>query len=342
MREQRVRSARRTGAGLRGNLAPRARPDPDLLAPPLPRPVPPPSPDAPRSAAGTWLGLTLVVLVWGLNFAVIKVPLEVMPPFAVNLWRFLVSLVVLGALHAADARRRGHGVFDALRAAPGAIVALGLVAHVGYQSGFIVGIDRVTAGLGALIMAMSPLWTALIAHAVGTDRLRGRAWLGVALGVVGAALVVSTPRPDAAPTAGSGVVILVGATVAWALYTALSRPVYARGVSTIGFTFWGVAAAMPFIVGLGLWETPETDWARVGPAVWAALLFSGGLSTGLAYGLWNAAVERVGPARTAAFSNLVPFAGVAAGVLLLGEALVPLQVAGGVVVIAGLAVLRRA
>ena len=82
-------------------------------------------------------------------------------------------------------------------------------------------------------------------------------------------------------------------------------------------------------------------WDRFGLAFWAAIVFSGGLSTGLAYGIWNAAVRAVGPARTAMFSNAVPVVGVAAGVLVLGEPLLPLQLAGGALVIAGVLSVRR-
>ena len=74
---------------------------------------------------------------------------------------------------------------------------------------------------------------------------------------------------------------------------------------------------------------------------WAALRYSGALSTGVAYWLWYDAVLRVGPSRAAAFSNLTPSVGVAAGVVLLGEPLVLRQVLGGVFVIAGLVVMRR-
>ena len=303
----------------------------------------PPVPDSPaRRGLPVEVGLSAVVLIWGLNFAVIKVPLAVMPPFTVNLFRFVVSVGVLGALHVADARRRGQSPFHSLRVAPWAVLGLGVMAHGVYQGGFILGIDRVTAGMGALLIATSPLWTALIGHALGIDRLRGASWLGVALGLAGAALVI-VGRPESEAEASlSGVVFLLVGSVAWALYTVLSRPVFEKGVSPMGFTFWGVLAAMPVIAGLGLWEMGGTRWAEVGAPEWAAIAFSGGLSTGIAYGLWNAAVRRVGPTRTAMFSNLVPVVGVLAGAVLLKESVLPLQIAGGVLVIAGLVVMRRA
>jgi drug/metabolite transporter (DMT)-like permease len=304
---------------------------------------------APPSAASQpsgWLaeaGLLFVVAVWGLNFAVIKVPLDVMDPFTVNLFRFAVALGALGALHAWDARQRREGFWDALRMEPLAVVGLGLLAHVVYQTAFILAIDRLTAGMGALLMATAPLWTALIAHASGVDRLRGAAWAGVALGLAGAALVV-LGRPTGAEVSGTaaGIVLLLGGAFAWAVFTVLARPVINRGVSPIGLTFFGLLAAFPALAAMGASGVGSAEWARVGWEVWAALVFSGGLSIAAAYAIWNGAVRRIGPSRTALYSNLVPFAGVAAGAVLLDEAVVLLQVAGGALVVLGLVVVRRA
>ena len=287
-------------------------------------------------------GLLLVVLVWGLNFAVIKVPLEVMDPFTVNLFRFAVALVTLGALHWRAARQRPEPFWHALRVAPLAVVGLGLLAHVVYQTGFILGIDRLTAGMGALLMATAPLWTSLFAHAFGVDRLRGAAWAGVGLGLLGAALVI-LGRPSGGEIAGTGlgIVLLLAGAFAWAVFTVLARPILQRGVSPIGLTFFGLLAAFPFLVALGAPGLATVEWERAGWEVWAALVFSGALSIAAAYAIWNLAVRQIGPSRTALYNNLVPFVGVASGAVLLGERVVPLQLVGGVLVIAGLVVVRR-
>ena len=69
---------------------------------------------------------------------------------------------------------------------------------------------------------------------------------------------------------------------------------------------------------------------------------SGGLSTGIAYLLWNLAVHHVGPSQTAIFSNLVPFVALLAAFVLLGDPITLLQLAGGVLIIGGLVLMRRA
>ncbi|MEM1055842.1 MAG: DMT family transporter [Bacteroidota bacterium] len=287
-------------------------------------------------------GLFAVVLVWGLNFAIIKVPLDVMDPFTVNLFRFAVALAVLAVLHAWLAPQRGERFTEAVRLAPGAVIGLGLVAHVVYQTSFILGIDRLTAGMGALLMATAPLWTAVIGHASGVDRLKPSGWLGVGLGLLGAALVI-LGRPTAGELDGTavGIAFMLAAAFGWALFTVLARPVLNRGVSPLGLTFWGLLFAFPILVAMGAPGLATMEWDRSGWQVWSALIYSGALSIGVAFVVWNLAVRRIGPSRTAIYSNLVPFAGVASGAVLLNEPIVPLQVAGGALVIAGLVVVRR-
>ena len=282
-----------------------------------------------------------VVLIWGLNFAIIKVPLEVAPPFVVNLLRFVVSLVVLGALHVSQTRKRGVSPLATFQIGRWRVVGIGLLGIAIYQVGFILGVDRVTAGMGALLIASSPMWTVLTGHLMGIDRLRPAGWAGIGLGLLGVGLV-TLGRPEARLGGDtSGVVLMLLAAFAWGLYTTLARPVLDRGASPVGLTFWGIVISFPILVALAAPDIADTPWDRLGVWEWAAIVFSGGLSTGLAYGIWNAAVKAVGPSKTAAFSNLVPFVGLGAGAVLLGEPIRALQVVGGALIVAGVVVARR-
>ncbi len=287
------------------------------------------------------VGLTLVVLFWGLNFAAIKVPLEVLPPLVVNVIRFAISASVLGAIHAVRCRARGVPMAVTFKAGAWQVIGLGLLGQVIYQVGFILGIARTTAGAAAILIAASPLVTAAAGHLLGVDRLKRIGWIGFAVSLAGVGLVV-TAKPDADVHGDAvGIALLLGAAVAWGLSTVWSRTLLDRGATSVGLSFWGVLLAVPILGALAIPDLGGIDWAGVGWKPWAALLYSGALSTGVAYWLWYDAVQRVGPSRAAAFSNLTPFVGVAAGVVLLGEPLVLRQVLGGVFVIAGLVVMRR-
>ncbi len=296
-----------------------------------------------RSSVRYDAALLLVVVIWGLNFPIIKVPLEVMHPFTVNLFRFVVSTGTLALIWAVEARRTSQPFFSVLAERPWNIVGLGMIGHVGYQVLFILGVSRTGAGNAALIIASSPMWTALLGHVLQVEQLRSRQWGGLILSFAGVVVVVLTGSGEllfSNETFLGNVLMLFGA-VFWALYTVLSRPLLNSGIPPLGLTFFGVVMAMPILGGLGLFTLSETVWTGVDANIWLALLFSGGLSTGLAYALWNIAVRRVGPSQTAAFSNLVPFVALVAAYFLLGESITLAQLGGGALIVGGLVLLRR-
>lgn len=294
-----------------------------------------------RSPLASEVGLLVTILIWGVNFAVIKVPLAVAEPFVVNLLRFVVSLSVLGVLHLGQARQRGVSPWATFEIGRWRVVGIGLLGIAVYQVGFILGVDRVTAGMAALLIASSPMWTVLTSHVLGIDRLRPLGWAGVGLGLLGVGLV-TLGRPEARLGGDtSGVLLMLLASLAWGIYTTLSRPLLDRGASPLGLTFWGIVVSFPILIALAIPDLRTTDWGRFGAWEWAAIVYSGGLSTGVAYGIWNAAVKAVGPSKTAAFSNLVPFVGLGAGAVLLGEPVRLLQVAGGLMIVAGVVATRR-
>jgi drug/metabolite transporter (DMT)-like permease len=299
-----------------------------------------PPPRSPRSD----LALLVVVLIWGLNFPIIKVALDPMPPYVVNAFRFAVSAVVLGGIHGWRTRRTPGAFWAPVREHGRTVVGLGLLGYVVYQWCFIVGVDATSAGSAALIIASSPVWTAVIARLLGMERLPLGAWGGLGLSLAGTALVVVAGH--GAPTFASdtlfGNALMLGGAVLWAAYTVLSRPVLKAGVSATGLAFFGILVSLPVLWGLGARELGAVAWADVDLAVWAAILFSGGFSTGIAYALWNAAVQRVGPSATAIYNNLVPVVALASGAVLIGERVTPYQVLGGALILGGLFLMRRA
>ena len=165
--------------------------------------------------------------------------------------------------------------------------------------------------------------------------------MGLAIGIIGVVLVIIGQTNGQIDGDAIGAFLMLAAAGAWGLTTVFTRPLLDKGASPLGVTTAGLWVAYPVLFGMGLWGIGDMDWSQVGAIEWSALIYSGGLSTGVAYWVWNVAVKRVGPSRTAAFANLVPVVGVAAGALLLRETITPLELAGGALVIAGLMVMRR-
>ncbi len=287
--------------------------------------------------------LLFVVLVWGFNFPIIKAVLEVMPPHAMNFFRLVFSALLLGGFYAARQRKRGLAFFAPLRAYTGPVIALGLLGYLVYQVTFIVGINHTAAGSAALIMASVPLWSALLGHLFRFERLRGLAWFGLMLTLSGTAAIVllGGKEIDFGGAVLFGNLVMLAAAILWGAYTAFNRPVL-RHVSPLELTFLGLLVALPFLFVVALPEFEAVEWHRVNGWIWLALLYSGGFSTGLAPVLWSASVQNVGAAHTAAFGNLVPFIALFSSYVLLAEPILPAQILGGLLIIGGIVIMRRA
>jgi drug/metabolite transporter (DMT)-like permease len=105
-------------------------------------------------------------------------------------------------------------------------------------------------------------------------------------------------------------------------------------------TAWTLWVGTPVLVILGWPELDGVDLAGLGLATWLSIVYAGVLAISLAYLLWNLGIRRLGNARTAVYSNLVPVVALAAAWLALGERPTPLQLAGAAVILAGLTLTR--
>jgi drug/metabolite transporter (DMT)-like permease len=282
----------------------------------------------------------LLVLLWGVNFAAIKSALAEINVLAFGALRFGLAALVLSAVVWA----RGEGLGFARREWP-AVAALGLVGHTAYQLLFTFGLDRTSTGHSALMMALVPVIVAVIGTARGLERLSAQRWMGVGLSFAGIALVVLGGEGGGrASVLGDGLV-LAGA-VAWSLYTVFGGPLMARHspVKLTAVTMIVGAAGLAALAAAGLAGQPgllDQDWAAVTPRGWGLYLYStlGGLV--VAYVIWYTGVQRLGGARTAVYSNLVPVVALVMGWFAFGERLGPIQAAGALVALAGVWLARR-
>ncbi len=287
--------------------------------------------------------LLFTILVWGLNFPVVKAVLEIMHPHVLNAFRFVVSAAVLGGAYVRHRRRRGLSLWQPLKEHPLQIGALGILGFVFYQFSFIVGLSYTTAGNAALIMASAPLWTAVVGRTFRTERLQGASWFALLIVLAGTFVVVmgGAEEVDLGSETFVGNLIMLLAAVFWGGYTAFSKPVLSY-LSATGLTFLSLLFALPFLFGIAIPFYADTDWSQIRLIHWAAILFSGGLSTGLAITIWNNAVSMVGASNTAVYGNLVPLVALGFSYVILGESIYFAQIAGGALVIGGVLVMRRA
>lgn len=283
--------------------------------------------------------LVLTVVLWGVNFPVLKVALESFDPMVLNAVRLTLSAVVLAVLYA---RRPNGAFFDPIRVIPGQVVGLGLLGFFAFPVVFLLGVARTTAGTAALIMASAPLWTAVVGQVLGIERISRRAWVGIGVAVVGTALVVvaGTQAVDLTGSTLLGNALVALAAALWGSYTTLNRRALDH-TTPLGLTVFGIAAALPALWLVALPTVGAVAWGSVPAVGWGAAAFAGVFGTGLGFVWWAAGVKAVGPSRTGVYNNGVPIVALALGAVVLGESIGVVQVVGAVLTLVGVTVVRQ-
>lgn len=278
--------------------------------------------------------LLFMVVIWAVNFSVAKVALEELSPLAFNALRFPLAAALLYLIM----RSRGPVPMPARAELP-SVLALGLLGNMMYQMCFIFGLDRTRAGNASLLLASTPIMTALLSAALGHERVRPRVWLGVVGTFGGILLVVLGGRGvvEAGRATLVGDLIMFGASIAWAFYTVGSRPFVDR-YGALPVTAWTLWIGTTGLVLAGFGDILRISWERVSPLTWVAVVYAGVLSIGVAYIIWYYGVEKLGNTRTSTYSNLTPVIALLVAWMWLGEVPTAAQIAGMVVILSGVSV----
>ncbi len=286
--------------------------------------------------------LLLLVLIWGVNFAAIKTALLEINVTAFAILRFTLATGVIMALVVI----RGEPLGIPRRHWP-AVIGLGLVGHTLYQLLFTYGLEMTTSGRSALMLALVPVFVAIIGTLVGFDRLSAQRWAGVGLSFVGIVLVTlgrsTGGSAGLAPLTGgtvAGDLLVLSAALGWALYTVFGSAMLEEH-SPLKLT--GVTMAVGTI-GLAIVGWPglvAQDWASVGLQTWGLYTYATLAGLVVAYTIWYTGVRHLGGTRTAVYSNLVPVVALIFGWLAMGERLGTLQIVGALVALFGVWITRR-
>jgi drug/metabolite transporter (DMT)-like permease len=285
----------------------------------------------------TDLLLLLMTVIWGSNFTAIKYSIgDNLLPLSFNGLRFVLAsiLIVIAAYASGGNLRVARG--DGWR-----LFVWGLFANTFYQSLFIIGMSYTKAGNAALILATTPMFTAVISRIRRQEYFTARGIAGLFLAFGGIVLIILSGETEIGiGETMVGDCLLVTSTVCWSLYTVGSK----RLVHTYGSmkaTAFMMITGTPLLLLVCAPSLLRQDWSRVQPIAWAGLLYSSVFAIALAYIIWNHGVQKIGSTRTAIYSNITPIVAVLVAWPALGEAPTPGQVIGAVVIFVGTYLVRR-
>jgi drug/metabolite transporter (DMT)-like permease len=286
-----------------------------------------------------WVALVTVYVVWGSTYLGIRYAIGAdtgqpgLPPLLMAGTRYVIA----GALMFAYAARRpaADGEPDRLgRRQWLACAVVGTLLLLGGNGLVTLAERHVASGIAAVIIALVPIWTALIGLALRTDKLPPVGIAGLAIGFAGA-FVLANPT-GAGHLAPGGVLMLLGATLSWSAgtYYGRSAPVPRRPLVMTAMEMLTGGAAMT-LVSVVSGDAFTLHLGAVGWKAWVAyayLVVIGSMVAFTAY-VWLVRNARLSLVTTYAYVN--PAVAVLLGALFLGERLTPRALVASALILAG-------
>ncbi len=271
------------------------------------------------------------VLLWGLNFTVTKYLISHgWSPLAYATIRYFLAI----ALFAGYTFRRERSFAIERRDIKLVLLAGGLIFC--NQLCFVYALKFTQASTVGLLLGTTPMFMGAISATLGLERLGRAFWIGAIVTVVGVALVALSSGH--AGSSAKGVLLAIALALTWSAYSIAIAPMMRRyspfriSAVVLATGWFPLAAAGAHQVVAQQFNFGWLAWLGFGYAVVGPLFL-----TNL---LWFTAIDRVGPSRAALFANFEPFLAVVFAVVLLSDRLYAMEIVGGVLILAGIALER--
>ncbi|HEY5059854.1 MAG TPA: DMT family transporter [Gaiellaceae bacterium] len=268
------------------------------------------------------------VLLWALNVTVTKYMFDHgWLPLAYGTIRYFAAISLFWIF-----TYRREGSFRIARS-DWKLVGIAAVMIFLNQLCFVYSLKLGHASTVSLLFGTTPVFVALLSVVFRLGRLRRAFWFGAGLTFVGVALIAAASGTGFSADM-KGNVIAIGTALTWACYTIAIAPLMRRYSP---FRISAVVLALGW-VPLAIVGIPQVSHQHFafGWKVWLGFGFAVVGPLFLTNILWFTAVDIVGAARATLFNNLQPFFGVFFAIVLLSESLHPLEIAGGVLIFAGI------
>ncbi|MFW5399928.1 DMT family transporter [Yersinia sp. 1252 StPb PI] len=278
------------------------------------------------------LCVVLSTFFWGSNFNVAALIVNHVSPLLAATERFVIASVTILAV----LLLRERNSWIVLKKNYLAFVLLGLCGITGFNLAFFIGLQTTTPINGALIMATSPITTALLFTLCERQKISRVQCVGMLISLLGVLLVISKGSISNLLNMefNQGDMIILLGNIAWAAYTVGCRK-YTVGATPLQITSFTMLFGTLGIVMFAYYtEGTFSGLYNISAFNHGALIYMGIAGSVLAYLFWNVGIKNLGAANTAVFFNLVP---VFTMILAIFNHILPtgLQLSGAVLVIAG-------
>ena len=290
---------------------------------------------APRLDLTSALLLLFLSVLWGASFLFAKIAVGAIPVFVALAARVMIGAASLGLYlivtrHELPRELRIWRMFLFMGVFNNAIpFALLFWAQT-----------EITAGLGAILNAMTPIFTLIVAHFLTRDeKITRDKLIGIGIGFCGVAVLVGPSLLLDPGRAALAKVACIVASVSYGFASVFGRRFAREGVSPLSATFGQIVTSSLVIFPIALFFHPVATLAAAPVEVYLALLGLGIISTAFAYVLFYKILARAGATNVSLVTLLVPVSATILGALVLDETLTPMQGLGMALISIGLLVM---
>ena len=268
--------------------------------------------------------------IWGGMYVVIKVVLEVIPPFALLSIRLIMGALTLGAV--IYFRKNKVVITKELFWKSLLVGFVGYGISLGFQ---FVGTKFSTASNGSLVTSATPAFVLMFAPYLLGEQNTLRRLIALTIASLGVVAVIDPRTAELSPILFWGNMSLLAAALTWALYSVLVRKI-SQSSDLLTSSALMLLGGVPSSLAIGLWEINTQGVGEITWGIIGGLLFLGIVSTAIAMFLWNYAFATL-PASVASLTFFAqPVVGTLLGWFFLGEKITPLFLLGGVLIGVGI------
>jgi drug/metabolite transporter (DMT)-like permease len=276
-----------------------------------------------------WVLLLVPGLIWGASFLFIAEGLGSVAPNGVTFVRILIGFCTLSLFPSARKPVK--------RSDWGAVASLGVLWLAFPLSMFPFAEQHVSSALTGMLNGANPLFTAIVAAVLARRAPETRVIAGIAVGMMGAVLM-ALPAVNVGHSSAAGVGMILAAIVSYGFALNIARPLQLRN-GALPVIWRAQMVALVLTAPLGLPDMVAARW-RPGPV--AATIALGALGTGVAHVVMSVAAGRLGATRASGTTFLIPVVALVLGIVVRGEKVQLLSVAGSVVCVGGAWIMRSA
>ncbi|MDJ0596781.1 MAG: DMT family transporter [Pleurocapsa sp. MO_226.B13] len=283
-----------------------------------------------------YIKLVLTMAIWGGTFVVGRIVAQNLDPFTAGLGRFASASIFLWFLIRSRKEKLARLNLRQILL----VILLGLSGILTYNLCFFLGLKEISASRAGLIIALNPICITIGSRIFFQERLTLLKLVGIAISLLGAALIITEGNISSIVTEGigKGELFILGCVFSWVCYSLLGK-LAMQELSALTTTTYAIWLGTLFLIPVTIWENDRLPTIDFSTAL--GLLYLGIVATVIAFNWYYAGIKEIGASKAAIFINLVPMFAIIFGLVFLQESLSAIAFLGGGLVILGVFLVNR-